>query len=168
LSAARPIAPRLFSGRLRPFGGFRAWVGGKFDEAIKLYTQALQIVKKEFGERHYKVGMFLNSSGLAHAMLLNYATAYNELKSSSQILIACLGPDHIEVADVYTNLGAVCMKLITEGKLMTKERDEKLGEAKKYYTEASRIVGATFGPDHTKAKDLASLIFIVDNFHSLT
>ena len=28
---------------------------GNFQEAIKLYDEALRIVKKEFGERHYKV-----------------------------------------------------------------------------------------------------------------
>lgn len=126
--------------------------------------------------------MFLNSCGLSRAMLGDYVKAYDELKLSSQILIQCLGLDHVEVADTYTNLGDVCMKLVTEGK--TKQRDLKLQEAKKYYTvrpglllaamltrcvqEASRIVALAFGPEHTKAKQLASLLFIVENFASLT
>ena len=41
--------------------------------------------------------MFLNSLGLAHAMLNEYKVAYDELKQSSQILIHCLGLDHVEV-----------------------------------------------------------------------
>ncbi len=42
--------------------------------------------------------MFLNSSGLAHAMLEDFKTAYEELKSSLHILIATLGAAHVEVA----------------------------------------------------------------------
>lgn len=38
---------------------------GHFDEAIKLYDQALVIVKKEFGDRHYKVQRSLSVSDSA-------------------------------------------------------------------------------------------------------
>ncbi len=32
---------------------------GNYNESVKLYTTALTIVKKEFGDKHYK-GMFIN------------------------------------------------------------------------------------------------------------
>lgn len=41
--------------------------------------------------------MFLNSSGLSRAMMGDYVKAYDELKLASQILIHCLGLNHIEV-----------------------------------------------------------------------
>lgn len=58
--------------------------------------------------------MFLNNSGLAHAMLNNYKVAYDELKQALQILIASLGPKHIEVADCYSNLGKNLLGLLNE------------------------------------------------------
>mmetsp|Transcript_25841 Transcript_25841/g.36340 ORF Transcript_25841/g.36340 Transcript_25841/m.36340 type:complete len:698 (-) Transcript_25841:158-2251(-) len=136
---------------------------GKYQEAITLYASALQIVKKEFGENHYKVGMFLNNSGLARAMVNDFKTAYDELKQALQILIACLGENHIEVADCYANLGDVCMKLLAES-----NQRAKVDEAKKYYTQASKIVHQAFGPDHTKSRQFDSLLFICDNYYDLS
>jgi len=52
--------------------------------------------------------MYLNSSGLARAMLEDYKKAYEELKQSLNILKTCLGTEHVEVADCYANLGDVC------------------------------------------------------------
>lgn len=40
----------------------------------------------------------------------------------------------MKVADAYSNLGDVCMKLVTEGKVPSAQKDLKLQEAKKYYT----------------------------------
>jgi hypothetical protein len=74
----------------------------------------LIIIKKEFGDKHYKYGMFLNSLGLSYAMLDDYTTAYVHMKQALQILLTALGADHIEVCDVYANLGDVCMKLVAE------------------------------------------------------
>lgn len=67
----------------------------------------------------------------------------------------------MEVADCYTNLGEVCLKLVAEGK------KEKLAEAKKYYEEANNIVVLSLGPMHPKSQQFASLLFIVDNYDSL-
>jgi len=139
---------------------------GQYQESIKLYTDALQIVKKEFGDKHYKVGMFLNSCGLAHAMLNEFEIAYKELKDALSILRTCLGGDHIEVADCYANLGDVCMKLHVEAK--ASKGENKLEEAKKYYTEANRIVKAVFGPEHTKSKQFESLLYICENYAMLS
>lgn len=118
--------------------------------------------------------MFLNSLGLAHAMMDDYSTAYVHLKEALQILLLDLGQDHIEVCDVYGNLGDVCMKLVAEcelnnGKAKTNLQDKqtKLEESKKYYTQAQRIALATFGSEHTKTKQYLSLLFIVDNYFSL-
>jgi hypothetical protein len=117
--------------------------------------------------------MYLNSLGLAYAMIDDYKTAYIHMKQALQILLTALGTDHIEVCDVYSNLGDVCMKLVAEcdqtkrkGTNQT-DKQSKLEEAKKYYTEAQRIVQATFGAEHTKSRQFLSLLFIVDNYHSL-
>jgi len=134
---------------------------GDYDKAIQLFDKALEIIKSnaEFGTNHYKYGMFLNNSGLAWAMKLDFTKAYNQLKQSLQILITNLGNNHIEVGDCYLNLGEVCMKLIVE-----KNQLEKLTEAKKYYTEANRIVALQLGPNHTKTQQIQSLLFICDNY----
>lgn len=143
-----------------------------YREAIEYIDRALAIIKKEFGDKHYKYGMFLNSLGLAYAMLDEYQTAYIHLKQALQVLITSLGQDHIEVCDVYANLGDVCMKLVAEfdqgkkNKAVETDKAAKLEEAKKYYTQAQRIVQTTFGAEHTKAKQFLSLLFIVDNYHS--
>jgi tetratricopeptide (TPR) repeat protein len=143
---------------------------GNYKEAIDRINQALMIIKKEFGDTHYKYGMFLNSFGLAYAMTNDYKSAYVHLKQALQILLSCLGQDHIEVCDIYSNLGDYCMKIVAEmddGARNQYEKMLKLEEAKKYYTEAERIVQATFGVEHTKAKQFLSLLYIIDNYDSL-
>ena len=117
--------------------------------------------------------MFLNSLGLAFAMNDDHQTAYVHMKQALQILLTDLGQDHIEVCDIYSNLGDVCMKLVAEcdqvkdKKSSGTNKQSKLEEAKKYYTQAQRIAQATFGADHTKTRQFASLLFIIDNYHSL-
>jgi tetratricopeptide (TPR) repeat protein len=146
-----------------------------YKEAIDYINRALIIIKKEFGDKHYKYGMFLNSLGLSYAMIDDYQTAYIHMKEALKILLTALGNDHIEVCDVYSNLGDVCMKLVAEcdqekAKQKNKNKTDKqvkLEEAKKYYTEAQRIAQATFGAEHTKTRQFLSLLFIVDNYHSL-
>jgi hypothetical protein len=90
--------------------------------------------------------MFLNSLGLAYAMINDYKMAYVHVKQALQILLTSLGANHIEVCDVYS----------------------KLEEAKKNYLEAQRIVQSTFGNEHTKAIQLVSLLFIIENYNSLS
>ena len=145
---------------------------GEYQDAIDYIDRALIIIKNEFSDKHYKYGMFLNSLGLACAMIEDYSTAYVHLKEALQILLSALGTNHIEVCDVYSNLGDVCMKYVTElsqnkqNNISLTDKQRKLEEAKKYYTEAQRIVQATFGTEHTKVKQLLSLLFIIDNYNS--
>ncbi|CAF3464445.1 unnamed protein product, partial [Rotaria sp. Silwood2] len=93
------------------------------------------------------------------------------LKQSLQILLNSLGPNHIEVCDVYSNLGDICMKFVVEidqqKQINQSEKQSKLEEAKTYYLEAQRIVQATFGNEHTKAIQFSSLLFIINNYNSL-
>ncbi|CAF0744449.1 unnamed protein product [Didymodactylos carnosus] len=138
---------------------------GDYSEACKLYESAMAIIKQEFGDKHYKYGMYINSMGLSLAMMDDYSRAYDAMKQSLQILLQTLGRDHIEVCDVYASLGDVCMKLVAEGK--EKEKQTKLDEAKKYYTESLRIVQGTFGEEHTKTRQFQSLLYIVDNYMEL-
>ena len=149
---------------------------GNFEQAINHINRALAIVKREFNDQHYKYGIFLNSLGLVYAMMNDYSTAYVHVKQALQILLTTLGADHIEVCDVYSTLGDICMKIVAEIDHNSKnekqqssspEKQVKLDEAKKYYTEAQRIVQKTFGAEHTKAKQFLSLLFIVDNYQTL-
>ncbi|CAF1410302.1 unnamed protein product [Adineta steineri] len=140
-----------------------------YKEAIDYINRALDIIKKEFGNKHYKYGMFLNSLGLSYAMMDDYEKAYEYIKEALQILLVALGTEHIEVCDVYSNLGDICMKLVAESHEKNSKQNNKqlkLDEAKKYYTQAQRIVQATFGAEHTKTKQFQSLLFIVDNYNS--
>lgn len=154
---------------------------GKYAEALDSIQQACKIVEREFGATHYKMGyvsrvfclscaadvprgsVFLSSSGLARAMVQDIDGAYKDLKSALQILIAALGPSHVEVADVYSALADVCLKLYTEGK----REPERLQEAKKYVERARAICVEKFSPNHTKTQQCDSLLFIIDNVSSL-
>jgi hypothetical protein len=114
--------------------------------------------------------MFLSSLALACAMINDYKIAYVHLKQALQILLNSLGPNHIEVCDVYSNVGDVCMKLVIEMDQQKQknqsEKQSKLEEAKRNYLEAQRIVQATFGNEHTKAIQFLSLLFIIDNYNT--
>lgn len=131
---------------------------GKYTEAVNLFEKSLQIIKKSLGEEHYKVGMVLNNSGLANAMKESYQQAYTELKLALSILTKTLGINHVEVADCNANLGDVCMKLYSEFHLK-----DKLIDARAYYTEANKVIKEVLGPEHTKCKQFASLLFICES-----
>lgn len=136
---------------------------GKYQEAIASIVQAQKIVEREFGVNHYKYGVFLSSSGLAKAMMNDIDGAYADLKQSLQTLIRTLGPSHVEVADVYSALADVCLKLFVEG-----GRDQgKLEEAKKYVELSREICINKFGANHTKVQQCESLLFIVENAATL-
>ncbi|CAF3328745.1 unnamed protein product [Rotaria socialis] len=145
---------------------------GNYKEAIDYINRALMIIKREFDDKHYKYGMYLNSLGLAYAMMNDYKIAYIHLKQALQILLNTLGSDHIEVCDVYSSLGDICMKFVVEIDQQKQKRQgeqqAKLDEAKAYYLDAQRIVQATFGNEHTKAIQFSSLLFIVNNYSSLS
>ncbi|CAF1128633.1 unnamed protein product [Rotaria sordida] len=144
---------------------------GNYKQAIDYINRALIIIKREFNDKHYKYGIFLNSLGLSYAMINDYKIAYIHLKQALQILLNNLGSDHIEVCDVYSNLGDICMKFVIEidqeKQKYQSEKQSKLDEAKQYYLEAQRIVQATFDNEHTKAIQFSSLLFIINNYNSL-
>lgn len=149
---------------------------GNYKQAIGYIDRALAIIKKEFNDQHYKYGIFLNSLGLVYAMMNDYDTGYARLKQALQILLTTLGMDHIEIYDVYVNLGDICIKIVaeidnkSEDEQKNKESNEKeikLDEAKKYYLEAQRIAQKAFGVEHTKAKQILQLLSAVDNYQAL-
>lgn len=158
-----------FSNKIYDF--LRAFLGN-YKQAIDYINRALIIIKREFDDKHYKYGMFLNSLGLACGMIDDYKLSYIHLKQALQILINSLGADHIEVCDVYLNLGDVCMKCVVEIDVKDpknqSEKQAQLEEAKNYYTEAQRIVQLTFGSEHTKAVQCLSLLYIVNHYNSLS
>jgi tetratricopeptide (TPR) repeat protein len=149
---------------------------GNYKQAIVYIDRALAIIKKEFNDQHYKYGIFLNSLGLTYAMMNDYDMTYVRFTQALQILLVTLGMDHIEICDVYVNLGDICMKIVVEMDNKPKDKEENqestenkvtLDEAKKYYLEAQRIVQKNFGAEHTKAKQILTLLSIVDNYQAL-
>jgi len=144
---------------------------GNYKQAIDYINRALIIIKHEFDDKHYKYGMFMNSLGLAYAMINDYKMTYIHIKQALQILINTLGSNHIEVCDVYMNLGDICLKLAIESESKkTKnlnEKQVKFNEAKKNYLEAQKILQGTFENEHTKAIQIRSLLYIIDNYDLL-
>jgi hypothetical protein len=106
----------------------------------------------------------------------DYDTAYVHVKQALLILLDTLGMDHIEICDVYTNMGDICMKIVAEIDKKQKDQQQnqesiekqvKLGEAKRYYSEAHRILKKTIGDKHTKTQQSLALLSIVDNYQTL-
>ena len=97
----------------------------------------------------------------------NYRTAYGHVKQALQILVDTLGMDHIEICDVYTNMGDICLKVAAEidekqQQQESTEKQSKLDEAKEYYSKAQRIMEKTFGDKHKKTQQFRTLLPIVD------
>ncbi len=97
-------------------------------------------MQREFGVNHYKYGVFLSACGLSKAMCGDIDGAYKDLKQSLQTLVASLGMDHVEVADVYSALADVCLKLFVEGG----HEANKLEEGKRYVQLARNICAGTW------------------------
>ena len=127
------------------------------------FADALKIVENEFGKNHYKFGMMKASAGSAKVMLGDFAGSYQDLQAAMRTLKLCLGATHLEVADVLTALGDVCIKTFVENP----SKGEKLSEAKKYYVEAESICVLRLGKQHSKVDQLASLLFICDNYAAI-
>lgn len=132
-------------------------------------NSALEIVRKELGVKHYKLGLYLNSRGLSQAMRQDFQQAYDDLKEAVKILIHNLGPEHLEVADCYASLGDICMKLQVE---RNGPKDvgpaDRLAEARKFYTDACNITEKALGLAHTKCQQYQSLLFICDHYAELS
>lgn len=135
----------------------------KYKDALKKFSNSREIIIREFGPGHYKEGLVLNNAGLAHGMLNQFEDAYKSLSEAKKILIKQLGADHVEVGDCLISLGDICMKLHVE----SKTKDNKLQEALNFYTDANKIVLKYFGSNHKKADQLASVIFICENYDAL-
>ena len=150
-------------------------LSGNYKQAIVHINQALAIINKEFNDQHYKYGIFLNSLGLVYASMNDYDKAYVQIKQALRILLVALGVDHIEICDVYANLGDICMNRVAEidtkpknqqDNEETTEKQVKLGEAKKYYSEAHRIAKKTFGDTYAKTQETRTLLSIVDDYQT--
>lgn len=105
----------------------------------------------------------------------DYDTAYVHVKQALHILLDTLGTNHIELCDVYTNMGDICLKIVIEVDKKQKDQEQnqksivkqvKLDEAKKYYSEAHKIIKKTFGDKHTKTQQSLALLSIVDNYQT--
>lgn len=98
-----------------------------YDGAEKLYKRAIDIVVKTFGEKHYKVGIYMNNLGdiwryvIANTIQSStssetldlrvyrkrgmYDDALNTYKKALVAIEQTLGPKHSEAAEILHNIG---------------------------------------------------------------
>ncbi|CAF1239420.1 unnamed protein product [Rotaria sp. Silwood1] len=71
------------------------------------------MMEREFKDKHtYEI--FLNYLGVSYAMINDYKIAFTHVKQASQIHYNNVCSNRIEVCDVYSNLGDICMKFLAE------------------------------------------------------
>jgi serine/threonine protein kinase len=84
---------------------------GRSHEAEPLLREIVSDVRQIYGERHAIVGIALNNLANATSDIPEkYAEAAETYEAAAALLADTLGPNHIEVATTYNNLGALFMK----------------------------------------------------------
>ena len=146
-------------------------ISGNSKQAIAQLDRATVIIKNEFGDKHYKYGIFLNALGLAYSMANDNERAYLYAKQALNILLDALGVDNFEIYDVYLNLGDICRKMILEtnhdqNRQLATDKNMKLEEAKSYYSKAHRLIQKTLGDQHEKTQKMIELLSNVNSYRT--
>ena len=100
---------------------------GKYDEALKYHTQALEIQEKVLGEEHSDTTCSYNNIGLVYNDLGKYDEALTYHTKALKIREKVLGEEHTDTASSYNNIGNVYCNL------------GNYDEALKYHTKALEI-----------------------------
>jgi tetratricopeptide (TPR) repeat protein/CHAT domain-containing protein len=77
---------------------------GRYEEALKYATQAADLTRQAYGEKHKYYGISLNELGLLHYFMGNYALAEPAYKQALEIYRATVGDTHPEFATTLLNL----------------------------------------------------------------
>lgn len=78
---------------------------GDYDAAEGHYTRAISIIENTFGEKHYKMGVFLNNLADIDRKRGRYEQALVKYKKALAAIEATLGPTHSEAAEILHNMG---------------------------------------------------------------
>jgi len=95
-------------------------------------------VLKTFGEKHYKVGIYLNNLGDVERKRGNYQNALKIYQRGLTAIELTLGHTHSEAGEILHNMGLVYHQL------------ENYSEAIKFFESALKIVRKEFGDQHYK------------------
>ncbi|XP_046847292.1 uncharacterized protein LOC124440912 [Xenia sp. Carnegie-2017] len=139
---------------------------GEYRKAKDFYERAIEMITKAFGPDHFDIAMTYNNLGAVYSKMGEYEKAkdfhydnmgeYEKAKDfyerAMEIQTKTFGPDHVNIATTYVNLGSVY---------------ENMGEyekAKDFYELAIEIQTKAFGPDHVHiAKMYNNLGSVYDN-----
>lgn len=80
---------------------------GKFDEAINVLNNSLEVRKDYLGENHLSVSDCYNSLGVAYARKFYYDKSLENFKKSYEIKKILLGEDHPQIAVSYNAFGVI-------------------------------------------------------------
>lgn len=91
--------------------GWICEVVNRYDDALKIYKEALSILKLSFGDQHPLVASALNKIGTVYWRKGEYRIALRLLMDALQIFDLTLGGKHLSNADVLCNLGNVYLAI---------------------------------------------------------
>ena len=98
-------------------------------DALKDFTQAMNIYSELLGTNHPEVATMINAIGLVHNSLGEYQTALDYFLQCAEIRKAAFGENHFDVAAAYNNIGHIYAVLRDFSKAM--EYQKKSMEIKK-------------------------------------
>jgi tetratricopeptide (TPR) repeat protein len=80
----------------------------RFAQAQPLYTQALNLRRRLFGNEHPDVAQSLNNLGAFYLVIGNYSEAKNNFEAALNIWEKLVGSEHPQVAITLNNIAEVC------------------------------------------------------------
>ncbi len=112
---------------------------GKYEQALEHHAAALDIRRRLYGDKHYKVGAALNNEGLVYHSLGKYEEALKRFKEANEIFRQTLGAHHPHVGWTAQNIGNIAFAL------------GKLDEAEPAFRTAVEIISEAYGPKSANA-----------------
>jgi tetratricopeptide (TPR) repeat protein len=160
---------------------------GRYEEALPLYLQSLEIRLEQLGERHPAVADSYNNLATLYKALGKYGDALTYYQQSLPILLETLGDKHPHVATAYNNLAVIYQEIGTKDEALNLYQQsldirlEQLGEkhpdvatsynnlaylyqgmgryeeAYEYYQKSIRIAEEALGNDHLLTQNFVSV-----------
>ncbi len=141
-SGARPMAIATTLGRLAD--GLMDL--GRHDESLDYYRRALEIWKRELGNRHPRIAKVLNGIGVVLLEKGQLDEALDHYSRARDLWIDALGERHPQVGNIVANIGNVLQSL------------GKYDEALEQFELALSIWEESLGPEHPRVGRLLSNI----------
>ena len=131
------------------YQSYKLYVAAKFDEALPLVQEALDIRERILGPYHRDVAAALNRLAIINAIKGEYAKAEQLYQRALLAFEKALNPEHPEVASTLNNLA-----------ILYKTRGE-YAKAEGLYQRALFIKEKTMGPDHSEVAALLNNLAIL-------